>query len=115
VEIRIRPTASRADEELSLRLYNEVWPRDAAAMDEVDSYKRSLRAFADLLAFRGDEPAASGFLAVLPQRPTFGHAMITVLPRHRRHGVGTRLYRELSRWCAERELEAMEARVEEDD
>jgi GNAT superfamily N-acetyltransferase len=115
VEISAREVASRADEELSLELYNEVWPQHAVTMDEVDSFKRSSLAYADHVAFLDGAPAASGFVAIQPQRPSVGHAAITVLAGRRRRGVGTALYRELSRWCAAQGIETIEAPVSEDD
>jgi GNAT superfamily N-acetyltransferase len=115
VEITVRRTAGRADEELSLALANEVWPQHAVTMDEVDSFKASTLAHADHIAFVGTEPAGSGFVAIQPQRPSVALALVTVLPRHRRRGVGTALYRELSRWCGAQGIDAIEARVEEDD
>lgn len=115
MEISVRRVAGRADEELSLELANEVWPQHAVTMDEVDSFKRAVVAHADRLALLDDEPAGSGFVAIQPQRPNVGLALITVLPGRRRRGVGTALYRELSRWCAAQGLVTIEARVEEDD
>jgi mycothiol synthase len=115
VEISIRRVADRADEELSLELANEVWPQQAVTMDEVDSFKRASLAHADHLAFLGRRAAGSGFVAIQPQRPNVGLALVTVLPRRRRRGVGSTLYRELSRWCAAQDVETIEARVEEND
>jgi GNAT superfamily N-acetyltransferase len=115
VEISVHGVGSRTDEELSLELYNEVWPQHAVTMDEVDSFKRSSLAYGDHIAFLDGEPAASGFVAIQPQRPNIGHAGITVLPGRRRRGVGTALYRELSRWCAAQGIETIEAPIQEDD
>ena len=115
MEIDVRRAADRADEELSLKLFNAVWPQHAVTMAEVDSFKRAALAHADFVAVLDGEPAGSGFVAILPQRPTVGSALLTVLADRRRHGVGTALYRDLSRWCAAHDVETIEAPVEADD
>jgi GNAT superfamily N-acetyltransferase len=115
VEIHVRRAADRADEELSLELFNAVWPQHAVTMAEVDSFKRGALAHADYVAALDGEPAGSGFVAILPQRPTVGSALLTVLAQRRGRGVGTTLYRELSRWCAAHGVETIEAPVEADD
>jgi GNAT superfamily N-acetyltransferase len=115
VAIPIRPAATREDEQLSLNIYNAVWPLDAVTMEDVDSYKAASLAHADHVAWLGGEAAGSGFVAIQPQRPGVGHAALTVLPHHRRRGIGTALYRELSRWCTAAGLETIEAPVQEDD
>jgi GNAT superfamily N-acetyltransferase len=115
VEIDVHRAADRADEELSLELFNVVWPQHAVTMAEVDSFKRAALANADYVAVVDGEPAGSGFVAILPQRPTVGSVLLTVLVDRRRRGVGTALYRDLSRWCAAQGLETIEAPVEADD
>ena len=115
MEIDVRRAADRADEELSLELFNAVWPQHAVTMAEVDSFKRAALAHADFVAVLDGEPAGSGFVAILPQRPTVGTVLLTVLADRRRLGVGTALYRDLSRWCAAHDVETIEAPVEADD
>jgi GNAT superfamily N-acetyltransferase len=115
VEIDVRRAADRPDEELSLELFNTVWPQHAVTMAEVDSFKRAALAHADYVAVLDGEPAGSGFVAILPQRPTVGSALLTVLADRRRRGVGTALYRDLSRWCVAHDVETIEAPVEADD
>jgi len=111
----VRLTASRDDEAVSLAIYNEVWPRAAVTMDEVDSYKASSIAYADHLALLDGEPVGSGAVAILPSRPDVASASITVLAQHRGHGAGTALYREISSWCAAHGIEAIEEPIEEED
>ena len=111
----VRRTARREDEQQSLEIYNAVWPMDAVTMKEVDSFKESTVAYADHLAWLDDKPVGSGFVAVQPQRPDVGRAGLIVLPSFRRRGLGTALYREVSRWCAARGVETIEAAVAEDD
>jgi mycothiol synthase len=115
VEIEVRRATGRADEGLSLELFNKVWPRHAVTMAEVESFKQAALAHADYVAFLDGAPAGSGFIAILPQRPTVGSALLTVLADRRRHGVGTALYRDLSRWCAAHDVDTIEAPVEADD
>jgi GNAT superfamily N-acetyltransferase len=51
----------------------------------------------------------------MPRRPDVGYVLLTVLPEHRRHGVGSALYREASAWLAERGVHQIDAPVPEDD
>ena len=113
--IDVRRAGDRADEELSLELFNAVWPQHAVTMAEVDSFKRAALAHADHIAVLDGEPAGSGFVGLLPRRPTVGSALVTVLADRRHRGVGTGLYRQLSRWCAAHGVETIEAPVEADD
>lgn len=115
VEPAVRPAADRDDELLSLAIYNEVWPRSAVTLDEVDSFKRSTLAYADHLAQLGGRTVGSGFVAIRPQRPDVAYAAITVLAAYRRRGAGTALYRRISTWSAEHGLDAIEVRLEADD
>jgi GNAT superfamily N-acetyltransferase len=115
MELFVRRTVGRDDDDASLAIYNEVWPRRAVTMAEVDSFKRSALAEQDHLAVLDGTPVGSGFVAILPARPEVGHASITVLGPHRRRGAGTALYRDISRWCADRGLDAIETLVEGDD
>src|SRR5919202_3726866 len=57
--IEIQPCASDADERLSLDLYNAVWPQIAITIDDVRSWKRSVRDHADYLARVNGAPAGS--------------------------------------------------------
>lgn len=115
MEIEVRRAADRADEELSLGIFNAVWPQHAVTMAEVDSFTRGALAHADHIAALGGEPAGSAFVAILPARPAVGFTLLTVLADRRRRGVGTALYRELSRWCAAHDVDTIEALVEADD
>lgn len=115
MELLVRPAAGRDDDELSLAIYNEVWPRRAVSMDEVDSFKRSVRTHADLLAFLDGKAVGSGFVAIHPARPAVAHLELTVRVADRRRGAGTALYRAVSGWCAEQGLDTIDARMESDD
>jgi GNAT superfamily N-acetyltransferase len=111
----VRRTGGREDEERSLAIYNEVWPRSAITFDEVESFKRSTLAYTDSLALVDGRTVGSAFIAIQPQRPDVGYGAVTVLEPDRRGGAGTALYRDISAWCAERGLDTIEARMEADD
>ena len=111
----VRRTVGREDEELSLAIYNEVWPQSAITFDEVVSFKASTLAYSDSLAEIDGRTVGSAFVAMQPQRPELGYGAVTVLEPYRRRGAGAALYRDLSAWCVERGLEAFEARMEADD
>ena len=115
VEIEIQPCAKLDDERLSLEIYNAVWPHNAITIDEVHSWKGSLRDHAEYLAHLDGRPAGSAVAAIQPARPKLAFALVTVLREHRRQGVGTALYRAVSEWAAQRTLEAIETFVEGDD
>ena len=106
----IRPCATEKDEQSTLAIYNTVWPSSAITMDEVRSFKSQTLDYGDFLG-----PGGSVAIALMPQRPDVGYVLLTVLPEHRRHGVGTALYLEASAWLAERGVNQIHARVSEDD
>ena len=104
-----------ADEKLSLDVYNAVWPHDAITMDEVRSFKASVVTYVDYVALLDGRVAGSTVGVVLPQRAGRVFALITVLPEHRQHGVGSALYRAVSRWTVGRGLRELEAPVLDND
>ena len=115
MDVVVRRSVGREDEELSLAIYNEVWPRSAITFDEVESFKRSMIAYGDSLAELDGVTIGSAFVAIQPQRPDVGYGGVTVLADHRGSGAGTALYHDLSAWCHERGLVAIEGRMEADD
>jgi GNAT superfamily N-acetyltransferase len=108
--LQIRPCADKADEAKTLAIYNAVWPESAVTMDEVRSFKTRTLAYGDFLG-----PGGSVAVAVMPVRPDFGFVLLTVLPEHRRRGLGNALYLEASAWLAQRDVHRIDARVSEDD
>jgi mycothiol synthase len=106
----IRPCADDADKIASLAIYNEIWPLDAVTIVEVRSLESRASAFADFLA-----PGGSAWVGLLPWRPGIAETFVTVLPEHRRQGLGTAFYEWISRWLAERGADQIDAAVPEDD
>ena len=106
----IRLCADDADKAASLAIYNAVWPLDALTIDEVRSFESRASAFADFIA-----PGGSAWVGLLPWRPGFGGSLVTVLPEHRRQGLGTALYERISEWLVEHGVDRMDATVPEDD
>jgi GNAT superfamily N-acetyltransferase len=113
--IEIRLCTEDPDERQSLAVYNAVWPRQAVTIEDVRSFKSSVRDHGDFLARLDGEAAGSALVAIVPQRAASALTLVTVLPEKRGRGVGTALYRLVSRWAQERGLGALQAPVEEDD
>jgi GNAT superfamily N-acetyltransferase len=99
-----------ADKAASLAIYNAIWPLDAVTIAEVRSLESRASAFADFLA-----PGGSAWVGLLPWRPGFGETFVTVLPEHRRQGLGTAFYERVSEWLAEHRVDRIDATVPEDD
>jgi len=106
----IRRCADDDDKAASLANYNAIWPLDAITMDEVRSFESRASAFADFLA-----PGGSAWVGLLPWRPGFGETFVTVLPEHRRQGLGTAFYEHISAWLIEHDIDQIDATVPEDD
>jgi mycothiol synthase len=113
--LEVTTCADERDEQVSLDIYNAVWPHDAFTMDEVRSFKESVRAYVDFLAHWDGQPAGSGVGVVFPQRLDRVFAIVTVLPDSRRRGIGAALYKTISKWTAERGLQELEVPVSDDD
>jgi GNAT superfamily N-acetyltransferase len=111
----IRACAGERDEQLSLEVYNAVWPHEAVSMAEVRHFKAATIAHVDLIAWVDGLPAGSGFAALMPHRPAVPDVLLTVLPEARRQGVGTALYEALSDWARGRGLDVLEAVVSDED
>ena len=111
----VKACADERDEQLSLDVYNAVWPHEAVTMDEVRHFKAAMTAYVDLVAWIDGEPAGSGFAAIMPQRPEVPNVLLTVLPSARRQGVGTALYETISDWTRGQGLGVLEAVVSDED
>jgi GNAT superfamily N-acetyltransferase len=104
-----------SDERLSLNVYNAVWPHDAITMDEVRSFKASVRASVDHLARLDDVAVGSAVGAISAQRPDRVFTLVTVLSEHRRRGAGSALYQAISAWAARQGLSELEVPVLDND
>jgi GNAT superfamily N-acetyltransferase len=113
--VEVRACADEREEQLSLDVYNEVWPHEAVTMDEVGHFKAAMVDHIDLVAWLDGEPVGSGFAAIQPQRPDVVLVLLTVLTEERRRGAGTSLYEAISEWTREHELDLLEAVVSDDD
>jgi mycothiol synthase len=112
--LEIRPCTNEADEALSLEIYNEVVPTEAVSLDESRAWKAAQVGHQELVAMWNGEPAGSAVIGIARAHPS-ALTLITVLPETRRRGVGSALYRDVSRWARSREVEALSTRVTEDD
>jgi GNAT superfamily N-acetyltransferase len=113
--VEIARCSNENEKLLSVEAYNTVWPHESVTLDEVHSFEASLLDHCDLLARVDGEPAGSGFAALSPERPEIVIALVTVIPAHRRRGVGSRFYEAISGWSRERGIETIEAVVSDDD
>ena len=66
--LEVIPCADERDEQVSLDVYNAVWPHAAFTLDEVHSFKESVRAHYDVVARLDGIAAGSALTVVLPQR-----------------------------------------------
>jgi GNAT superfamily N-acetyltransferase len=104
-----------ADEQLSLDVYNAVWPHDRLTIEDVQSFKSSTIDHVDVLARINGAVAGSAVAAIEAERPGNVFAILTVLPKLRRRGAGTALYRSISAWTRDHGLDAIEVAVLDDD
>ena len=113
--LEVRPCRDDAEREISLDIFNRVWPEDAITMLEVRAWQEHMLAWTDVLAFLDGEPAGSVAAALMPQKPGVGLMLLTVLPDRTGRGAGSGLYAYASRWLASHDVEEAEAVVREDD
>jgi GNAT superfamily N-acetyltransferase len=113
--IEVVTCRDEADEQVSLDVWNEVWPHERVGLSEVHSYKAGLRDNLDLIARVDGALAGSAVCGIEPQRPDLATALVTVLEDRRRRGAGTALYEAISAWARERGLDVMEAVVADND
>jgi mycothiol synthase len=112
--LEIRPCTNEADETLSLEIYNEVVPAEAVSLAESRAWKAAQVEHEELVATWNGEPAGSAVIGIARAHPS-ALTLITVLPETRRRGVGSALYRDVSRWARSRAVEGLSTRVTEDD
>jgi GNAT superfamily N-acetyltransferase len=115
---RVLEVSSRADEQdeqVSLDIYNAVWPHDAVTIDDVRSFYASARDHVDCVARIDGAAVGSAVGVILPQRVDRVFTIVTVLAEQRRRGVGSALYDAISAWAAERGLRELEVAVLDND
>jgi L-amino acid N-acyltransferase YncA len=106
--------AAPGELELVVAVENKVWtdaPRTVEVLRETAGWMQHAEHF---LAFDDGTPVGAGFVGLLPHRPELA-VRISVPPAHRRQGVGTALYRAISRRARERGFETVTAWVPEAD
>jgi GNAT superfamily N-acetyltransferase len=103
------------DEQVSLDVHNAVWPHETFTMEDVRSFKASVRDHVDYLARMDGAAVGSGVGVIFPQRADRVFAIVTVRAEHRRCGVGSVLYKAISAWAAERVLSELEVPVLDND
>ena len=113
--LEVRPCADDDEQERALAVYNAVWASEAITMDEVRFFRNSSRAYAAFLAKSDGLDVGSVAAGVLPAHPHRAWTRLTVLPEHRRRGVGTALYRTVSDWLREQGIDRIRGPVGEDD
>ena len=113
--LEVTPCVDEADEEVSLDIYNAVWPSDAFTMDDVRSFKASVRDHVDYVARIHGVAVGSATGVIFPQRVNRVFTIITVLAEQRRRGAGSALYAAISAWTAERGLNELEVPVLDND
>ena len=113
--LEVTPCVDEADEQVSLDIYNAVWPSAAFTMDDVRSFKASVRDHVDYVARIRGVAVGSATGVVFPQRVNRVFTIITVLAEQRRRGAGSALYEAISAWTAERGLRELEVPVLDND
>jgi mycothiol synthase len=113
--LEVIPCPGEPAEQVSLDIYNAVWPHDAVTMEDVRSFKASVRDHVDYLAYLDGAAAGSAVAVIAPQRANRVFTLLTVLARHRRRGAGSALYGAVCAWAAERGLHELEVAVLDND
>lgn len=111
----ITPCADESDERISLEIYNAVWAHDALTIDDVRSFKASVRDHVDYLARTDRSAVGSAVGVIFPHRADRVFTIITVLDEQRGRGAGSALYEAISAWTAERGLNELEVPVLDND
>ena len=113
--LEVRSCAGEPDEQVSLEVYNTVWPHEAFTMDEVRSFEASVRDHVNYLARIDGAAVGSAVGAILPQRADRVFMLVTVLAGQRHRGAGSALYAAISAWAARRGLSEIEVPVLDND
>jgi GNAT superfamily N-acetyltransferase len=114
VTVTVRACSTKAEKRRSLEIYNEVRPRRSVTMEDMEAWERASIASADFLAAVGGVDAGSAAASVDIARPHICLMFVTVLPHHRRRGVGAALFETVAEWAAEHGTQELETQVDPD-
>jgi len=113
--LTVTACADERDEQVSLDIYDAVWPHDPLTIDDVRSYQASVRDYVSHLAWLDGAAVGSAVSVIAPQRADRVFTIVTVLAGQRRHGAGSAIYEAISAWAAERGLSVLEVAVLDND
>jgi mycothiol synthase len=113
--LEVIPCVDEADEQVSLDVYNAVWPHETYTMADTRSFKASVRDHADYVARIDGEAAGAALGLIFPQRLDRVFTILTVLSGQRRRGAGAALYEAISARTAERGMSELEVPVLDND
>src|SRR5215211_1177480 len=99
--VTVRVCSTKAEKLRSLEIYNEVRPRRSVTMEDVEAWERASIASVEFLGAIQGIDAGSAAASIDTTRPHISLVFITVLPHHRRRGVGAALYETVAEWAAE--------------
>ena len=115
MSVTIFPASSPDEKHRSLRIYNDVWPHRAVTADHVEAWERASIATIDLLGTVGGVDAGSGAGSINRGEAHVATLIVTVLPAHRRRGVGSALFTALTAWAADEDVAELEVTADADD
>jgi len=115
VTVTVRACSTKTEKLRSLEIYNEVRPRRAVTVEDVEAWERASMASIDFLAAIDDVDAGSAAASIDTTRPHVCLMFITVLPHHRRRGVGATLFATVAAWATEHGVQELETQVDGDD
>jgi GNAT superfamily N-acetyltransferase len=115
VTVTVRPCTTRDELRRSLEIYNEVWPHRAVTVEDVEAWKQGALATVEFLGAVDGVDAGSAAASFEASRTALVAMLITVLPPHRRAGVGSALVETVTAWAGEQGAREIETRVEAGD
>ncbi len=110
--MEIRTADTDAELTALLEMRNRVFPDDPIALAEVHGLARQVAEIVHLVAWDEERPVGAAEVGLKFQSPE-PFARIWVPPDERRRGIGSALYREISRWAAARGEEVLEVWIED--
>ena len=113
-DYEIRPARTDDDLARNVEIHNVVRPRDVVAVADARSFIEQTQANAAYTAFVDDDAVAAARVALLHDRAE-PIADVLVLDTHRRRGIGSGLYAQVSEWIRARGFSVVDVVVEEDD